>query len=264
MIIDFHTHMYPDNVAPKALANLLANNGVAPHTAGTKGALLTSMDCAGVDMSVVLPVANRMGQFPKLNDFARDLTVSEPRILSFGSVYHQEPQWREQIRYIKDIGLKGMKLHPDFQEFYFHEKRIIDMVSYALDIGLLVTVHAGVDPACLELVHSTPQMVRYLIDRVDSEHLIVAHLGGHLYWDEVLEYVADTNCYIDTALCVGAINQKKLISILDKHGYDRVLFGSDTPWGDQPVSVRFMDNLLISDEHREMIFHKNAEKLLGI
>ncbi|MEN6327966.1 MAG: amidohydrolase family protein, partial [Syntrophomonas sp.] len=240
MIIDFHTHCYPDQVAPKALGNLYNNNGVSAHSDGTLNGLRKSMVKAGINLSVVLPIATSAGQFPKLTDWGRMITRDNEDIISFGSVFPREDNWREQIDYIKESGLPGLKLHPDFQEFYYKEQPILDIISYAIDIGLLVTLHVGVDPSCLELVHSTPQMVRRVVDVIQSERLILAHLGGHLYWDEVLEYICGTNCTIDMALTTGTINSRKLLTILSKHGYDRILFGTDSPWSDQNISVRMM------------------------
>jgi predicted TIM-barrel fold metal-dependent hydrolase len=266
MIIDFHTHCYPDKVAPKALHNLYYNNGVAAHSDGTLNGLRESMATAGINLSVVLPIATNAGQFPKLIDWAGKITQENEDIIAFGSVFPREDNWQEQIDYIKKSGLPGLKLHPDFQEFYFKEQRILDMISYAIDIGLLVTVHVGVDPSCLELVHSTPQMVRRLVADVQSERLILAHLGGHLYWDEVLEYICGTNCTIDMALTTGTINSKKLLKILAKHGYDRILFGTDSPWSDQSVSVRMMEvlDIQLPEGAKDKIMYGNAARLLNL
>jgi len=262
MIIDFHTHCYPDKIAKKVINNFKLNFGLLSNTNGTLEDLRLSMLAAGIDFSVLLPIATKPGQNPKLNLIAK--ANSQNGIISFGSVYPFDPNWKKQIDEVVELGLPGIKLHPDFQEFYFAEKHIIEMISYALDKKLLVTVHVGVDPACLDLVHSTPEMARHLLDSVDSEHLILAHLGGHLSWDEVLESVAGCNCYLDTALCVGAINSRKLIEIFEKHGYDRILFGSDSPWGNQRISVQMMSGLHISQENMDKIMYKNALKLLGI
>lgn len=266
MIIDFHTHCYPDKAAPKALQNLCSEHGVASHSDGTLGGLQESMARAGIGLSVVLPIATNAGQHPKLTDWAAKISRENKEIIAFGSVYPREDDWREQIDYVKKNGLPGLKLHPDFQEFYYKEQRILDMISYAIDIGLLVTVHVGVDPSCLELVHSTPQMVRCVVDSVQSERLILAHLGGHLYWDEVLDYICGTNCTIDMALTTGTINSRKLLKILSKHGYDRILFGTDSPWSDQRVSVRMMEvlNIQLPAGAKDKIMYGNAARLLNL
>ena len=266
MIIDFHTHCYPDKAAPRALQNLYVEHGVAAHSDGTLSGLQESMARAGIGLSVVLPIATNAGLFPKLTDWAAKITQENNDIIAFGSVFPGENNWREQIDYIKKRGLPGLKLHPDFQEFYYKERRILDMISYAVDTGLLVTLHVGVDPSCLELVHSTPQMVRCVVDSVPSERLILAHLGGHLYWDEVLAYICGTNCTIDMALTAGTINSRKLLQILSKHGYDRILFGTDSPWSDQRISVRMMEVLSIQlpEGAKENILYGNAARLLSL
>lgn len=115
-----------------------------------------------------------------------------------------------------------------------------------------------------ELVHSTPQMVRRVIDQVNSERLVLAHLGGHLYWDGVLDCIAGQNCCIDTALAVGAINPYKMLEIFEKHGYDRILYGSDTPWGSQKISVGTFLQLLLPQENIDKIMYRNAVRLIGL
>ena len=262
MIIDFHTHAYPDKVAQKALNNLQQNYGVIFYTDGTYSALRQSMKEAGVDISVVLPIASRLGNNPSLNNNAKAICSED--LISFGSVFPEEPEVFKQIDYAWELGLKGLKFHPDFQEFYFSDKHIIDVISYALDKGFIVTVHVGIDPALRDLVYSTPQMVKHLVDKVNSEKLVLAHLGGHLYWDEVLEYVAGSNCYLDTALVTGAINPQKLKKIMDKHGYDRILYGSDSPYGSQKISVDTITGLKLLEDNIDKIMYKNALKLLGL
>jgi len=266
MIVDFHTHCYPDKVAPKALDHLYRHHGVAAHADGTLNGLRDSMAKAGINLAIVLPVATSSGQFPKLADWAARIARENTDIMAFGSVFPREENWRAQIDYLKSSGLKGLKLHPDFQEFYFNEQRVLDMIAYALEIGLLVTVHVGVDPSCLELVHSTPQMVRRIVDEMQSERLILAHLGGHLYWDEVLAYICGQPCTIDMALTTGTINTKKLLEILSRHGYDKVLFGTDSPWSDQSVSVRMMEvlDMQLPAGAKEQMMYGNAARLLGL
>ncbi len=263
MIIDFHTHVYPDPIASKTIAYLNNVKGVLTYTDGTLTALHEMMARNKVDLSVVLPIATRKGQDPKLNDYAKSLCSND--IISFGSIYPEEEDWQSQIDYAAELGLKGLKFHPDFQEFYYTSEKIIKIIRYALDCDFIVTLHVGIDPAIRELVYSTPKMVRKMIDQLPNTHkLVLAHLGGFLYWDDVLEYICGLDCYIDTALAVGAILPQKMLDIFEKHGYDRVLYGSDLPLMSQTVSLESISQLLIPQEKLDMILYKNAVKLLGL
>ena len=74
MVIDFHTHVYPDKIAERTINTLMSSApDVKIYTKGTLNALLESMENAGIDKSVILPVATRKGQFDTINKFALDI-----------------------------------------------------------------------------------------------------------------------------------------------------------------------------------------------
>lgn len=106
MIIDFHTHVYPDKIASRALQYLEEEKGVLAHCEGTLGSLRQQMARNKVDISVVLPIATRPGLNPKLNEYAKSICSDDN--VSFGSVYPYEPNWKEQVDYLVELGLKGI------------------------------------------------------------------------------------------------------------------------------------------------------------
>mgnify|MGYP004452568245 CR=1 FL=1 len=51
MIIDFHTHIFPDAIAQRTIEKLEAAANIKAHSDGTLTGLKTSMQKAGVDMT---------------------------------------------------------------------------------------------------------------------------------------------------------------------------------------------------------------------
>ena len=88
-IIDFHTHAFPDSLAPRAIAQLTINaaaSGYTPLTDGTVGGLIASMDNAGITKSVICNIATNARQMTKVNDFAISCTRN-PRLIPLGSLH---------------------------------------------------------------------------------------------------------------------------------------------------------------------------------
>lgn len=262
MIIDFHTHMFPDIIAERTLQKLSKSFGMAPDTDGTYDGLLSSAKDAAIDLAVVLPVVTKPLQFKTINEFAA--RHQEGRILSFGGIHPASENYREELRTIKSMGMKGIKLHPDYQDIYFNDIRCKRVVDYATELGLIVSVHAGVDPLCPDDVHCTPQMAAELIDEVQPEKLVLAHLGGNQQWDEVEEYLVGKDVYLDTAVIFDYIEPEQFIRIMRNHGSDKILFATDSPWAKQKKFVEIVKNLPITDEEKENVLGGNAERLLGI
>ena len=120
MIIDFHTHIYPDKIAEKTI-NTLMNSApdVKVYTKGTLGALLESMENAGIDKSVILPVATRKGQFDTINKFALSINNNYTNLISFGGIHPDDDEPEEKLKFLKENGFKGIKI-----QIYKNNKRM--------------------------------------------------------------------------------------------------------------------------------------------
>lgn len=262
MVIDFHTHMFPEAIAGRTIEKLSKLVKNPPETDGTCQGLLESTEEAGIDCSVVLPIATKPSQFRTINEYAA--RFQEGKLISFGSVHPASENYKEELREIKAMGLKGIKLHPDYQDMYFNDIRYKRLVSYATELGLIVSVHAGQDPLCPEDIHCTPQMSAELIGDVAPEKLVLAHLGGNQQWDEVEQYLVGKNVYLDTAVIFDYIEQEQFLRILRNHGSDKVLFATDSPWAGQKRFADVMKSMPVAEEERADVLGRNAAKLLGL
>lgn len=262
MIIDFHTHMFPESIAERTISKLSACVHKAPETDGTYEGLLKSACEAGIDCCVVLPIATKPSQFRTINEYASRYLEGE--IISFGSVHPASPDYKAELREIKAMGLKGIKLHPDYQDMYFDDIRYKRVVSYATELGMIISVHAGSDPKCPSDIHCTPRMAAELIDDVSPTKLVLAHLGGNQQWDAVEQYLVGKNVYFDTGVIFDYIDKEQFIRIMRSHGSDKVLFGTDCPWAGQKRFVEVMKKMDITEEERERVLWRNGAGLLGI
>ena len=268
MIIDIHTHIFPERIAAEAIKKLESKADLKASTNGMLDGLKASMVSAGIEYSVVMPVVTRLEQFDNVNNYAAWLNENccdgPQKIMSFGGIHPDDTDYLSHLKQIKEMGIKGIKLHPDYQNVYIDDKRFLNIIDKATELDLAVLIHAGIDIGLPEPVHCPPDRARKMLDTVKPEKLILAHYGGYGQWDMVEEYLVGEKVYFDTAFLVDRIEEEQFVRIVKNHGADKILFGSDCPWTSQKDSVEFIKNLPISDKEKEQILGLNAKNLLGI
>ena len=262
MVIDFHTHTFPDKIAKASMESLSKCSGITPHTDGTVDGLRRSMEEDGVSLSVILPVVTRPAQFETVNRVAAKICEKEEGLVSFGGIHPDCSDVKRKMREIKSLGLKGVKIHPAYQEVCMDDIRYLRILEAATEQGLIVSVHAGVDIGLPAPVYAAVERIARAIRETAPEKLVLAHLGGWKEWDAVEEMLAGENVYFDTAFLEDFIDDGQLLRIIRKHGADKILFGTDCPWSGQRESIERLEKLPLSEEEKRMIFAGNAEKLL--
>lgn len=262
MIIDFHTHFFPAAIAPKAIAGLEKSSNTKAFLNGTAEDLKKSMNNSGIDISVVLPIAVKPSQTPTINKTAIE-NNKIPGICSFGSVHPYYENWREEIDKLKAEGIKGIKLHPDFQEVFLDDPKMADVMEYAVEKGMLITIHGGMDVSYPHLHRSTPKRLLNILPRIKGGKIICAHSGGFRYLDDVEKYLLDKDeVYIDTSYSIGLMDNRQLKRIYMNINPTHVLFGTDSPWSDQKKSVEDLKSLNLPKKLEEKILYENALNLL--
>ena len=261
MIIDFHTHIFPDALAPRAVGTVADAGGVKPALDGTYESLVRSMQAAGIDYAVTLPIATKPQQSKSINTFAIDLQ-KKAGVVSFGGVHPFYEDWQGELVRLKKAGIRGIKLHPDYQGVYVDDPAYVELLRAARDLGLIVVIHGGKDIAFPKVHHCTPQRLRRILPDVKGLTLVAAHFGGWQCWDEVENDLTKTDIYIDTSFTIGQAPPARVRGILQKMDPTHVLFGSDSPWDDQKKAVEDILSLPISEEYQQNILGENARRLL--
>jgi uncharacterized protein len=264
MLIDFHTHIFPDELAPKALATLLANidNLYHPVTNATKDDLLAKMDAWGIDVSVVQPVITKQSQMEKTNLWAK--SICSDRLVSFGGIFPHTDDYKRDIDFVADLGLKGLKFHAEYQNFSIDDKHMLKIYDYAMGKGLIILHHAGIDPGMPEPYKSSPKQFANIVDAMQGGVLVAAHLGGHAQWDDVEKYLMGKNIYLDTAMGFDYYSTEQFLRIVQAHGAEKILFASDSPWSNAKKEAETIRKLPLTAREIELILGLNAKRILGI
>ncbi|MBO5774048.1 MAG: amidohydrolase family protein [Clostridia bacterium] len=265
MVIDFHTHIFPEKLATKAYETLSVparTAGYAPIHNLTKEGLLGKMDEYGVDLSVVCPVATKPTQSQKNLEWG--ITLRSERLTCLAGLFPDVENWKKNVDDAVSMGYKGIKLHPEYQNFIVDDENMFPLYEYAFSKDLFILFHAGYDPIGEEPFKSNPQKFARLAEEFKGARMVIAHLGGQSQWDDVEKYLVGKDVYLDTAMGFGFFSKEQFLRILSAHGSDKILFGSDSPWSNTGRELLALRSLPIDDEEKENILCKNAKKLLDI
>lgn len=282
MIIDMHTHTFPEKIVDRALGGLSETSGIQYQNAGTNELLKESMEEAGIDVSVVLPVATKPTQSRMLNEAGYALNKLGSKLISFASVHPDNEDYKDILRDAKQMGLKGVKLHPVFQDTDIDDIRYQRIISYASELSLITVIHAGYDVSYPEKCQVVPGKVLSMIESVKPGKLVLAHMGAWSVWEEMTEnllFLKENQVYLDTAFSIDEVNYKKdaikkfqkdrlskelFLKMVDLIGSDLVLFGTDSPWCSQKKSVETLQNSGLTESELGKILGGNAKDLLKI
>ena len=265
MIIDFHTHIFPDKIAEGAVASLKesASGGkynVVNYTDGTLSGLSKAMEETGVDLSIVLPVATNPRQTQSINNFAE--TVRDEKVISFGGIHPLCENTDEILEDLKKRGFKGIKLHPEYQQCNIDSPESIKILKKAEELELYTVVHAGIDVGIKPPLHCSPKQLKNALNYVSGKFIIAAHMGGFDMFDEVEELLVGTELYFDTAAICKLIKKEQFERIIKNHSSEKILFATDSPWGNAKDYIEIIKNLDITEAEFENITCKNALNIL--
>jgi len=261
-VIDIHTHAFSDSLAPRAVAHLKEQGDACAHLNGTVSDLVSSMDRAGIAASVVCSVATEAHQVAPILSWSREIAGS--RLIPFPSVFPRAASALADMEMVAADGFRGIKLHPEYQDFTIDDPALFDLYGAADAAGLIILFHAGYDIGFPDSDRSAPARIAAVKKAFPSLRIIASHLGGFRQWEEVLQTLSGTDVYLDTSYVFGRIPPELLGLILEEHPPDRLLFGSDSPWADQSGSIREVRKLGLDPEREEALLFSNAAALLGL
>ncbi len=268
-IIDFHAHIFPDKIAPATISALSANASIPPHSDGTLSGLLDRMEEGQVEIAVNLPVLTREKQFDSILSFGKELNSKDfngKRVLSFAGMHPEIKDYEEALERAKAEGFLGIKLHPDYQNTFFDDEKYVKILSYAKKLDLITVTHAGLDGAFIgREIKCTPKRVLSLLSRLGGyDKLVLAHMGGNELFDEVLSSLAGESVYFDTSYVLPFIGQGMFEKILAKHGEDKILFATDSPWQNTKNMVDILKSYQLGQSVESKILYENGKNLLNI
>lgn len=288
MIIDMHVHAFPDKIAERAMSSLEQTYGVKGFSDGTIGSLLSDMTRSGIEISVILNVSTDPKQVISINNWADEInklgkarpigSKGFPSLMGFGTIHPQFSDYRAEIQRMKELGIKGVKFQPSFQKFYPDDDKMFPIYEELIKSGIIIFFHAGNEIKPVDMVFSTPRRLARVLDVLEDvieEHnyriisdtswtskIVAAHLGGYMMWDEVEEFLVKKPIFLDISYSLGHISDEQAMKIINSHGVDRILFGSDSPFGSQRQTLDMISKLPLTKEQLQKIMCENAIKLL--
>jgi len=261
MIIDMHTHAWPEKVSASARQNLEGLFKVKLVGEPTLETLRAFMDKNGISVSAVAAVATKPEQVPSINNWLME--VRSERIKVFCALHPDYPLWREELQRLAGK-VDGIKVQPEFQDFYVDEERLDPVYAMIQEMGLPLLFHCGEELSGTMKVRSSPGRLRRVKARFGRLKIIAAHFGGFRLWKEVEEHLLGRDFYLDTSFFFRFLPKDEVRRLILAHAQERLLFGTDFPLIDQKDDIRFLETLGLSQGLTERIFSLNARELLGI
>ena len=279
-IIDIHAHVYPDPIAAKAAKSIRNYYHLGDDMDGTISKLLERGSAAGVYHYLILPVAVKPDHVRNINAFIRQQVQQHDCFTGFGTVHAGMENILEEVQRIEEMGLKGIKIHPHYQEVDIDDIRYLRLLGRAAELGLLTVMHSGQDIGFPGVVRCSPEMTASALQQLGDIPLVLAHMGGWKDWNRVADHLGPTGCLLDTALSLGQITplepdhyRPEELPLLDNTGFcslvqafgsKRILFGTDSPWEDQKTYVRRIQAMPLTEAEKEDILWRNAGRLLSV
>lgn len=282
MIIDFHTHTFPDTMAAKVLHKLSLCSGTIPYTNGTLDDLSASMEKACIQYSVNLSVATSASQTASINNgiIASKETYDRLGIIPFGAIHPENEDYKEQLKMLSNMGIKGIKIHPAYQNTDLSDIRYMKIIDEASSLGMIVLTHAGIDIGLYDHNYSSVSQILQVIDKVHPDKFILAHMGNWACWDDVEHDLCGAPVWFDSAFSIGPLEANpqatptpyssctmpddQFVRISKKHGIDKILFATDSPWQEQKRYIERFSNIGLTKEELQLFFYENAAALLDL
>lgn len=259
-IIDAHCHIYPDKIAAKATESTDRFYDVHSAFDGSLKQLLDSGSKAGVDKFLVQSVATTPRQVESINAFiAREVEANPDKLVGLGTMHPDSEDICADVDRVKELGLHGIKMHPDIQAFPLDDERCMPFYERCAALDLPVLMHTG----DYRYDYSNPDRLLNVLKTFPKLTVIGAHFAGWSVWDEAREKLAAfPNLYVDSSSTLGFLkDEDKIRRLIEAWGEDKVLFATDYPMWPAADEIQMLEKLELSDTAYEKIFHLNAEKV---
>ncbi|HNX33991.1 MAG TPA: amidohydrolase family protein [Kiritimatiellia bacterium] len=261
-VFDFHVHLYPDQLAGKAVGSLAQRFGNPPAFDGTVGGMIADLQASGIRGALNLPVATKPAQVDSINAWAAANNCGP--VFSLATVHPDTSDIPGVLAAARAAGFRGVKLHPEYQTFTLDDPRVTPVWETCSDLGLFVFLHAGGERVFTPPFHTTPSAIAALLARYPRLAVVAAHLGGFQMWDESEAVLIGKNLYLDLSHTFFWMPEEQLLRMVRRHGADKIVFGSDAPW-QVPAQVlgAFLAQPFTPTELRQILWD-NAARLLNL
>lgn len=259
MLIDMHTHVWPDPIAERAIGG--RDHGLEGFGDGKISGLTDSMNAAGIDRSVIFGIGERGEHLERANAFVGE--QDRTRFIPFGSVHVDLPPERNR-ELLDRYEIRGIKVHPLFQGFALDDPRLLAILAEVGDRPVIAHVGQGGTPEAN--ARCTPATAVRLAEQLPGLNFIACHFGGYRELEEAEAALVGLPIMLETSWPprIADLDPDRLHRLIDRHGAGRVLFGSDWPMADQGAEVAAIRAVGLDPEDEAAVLGGNAAELLGL
>lgn len=258
-IIDIHNHIFPDNMASKAVESTGGYYGIQMLGKGTVSDMLESGSKIKVNKYIVHSTATKVEQVKTINDYIASVILTNNSLVGFGTLHPDLDNIDVEVQRMISLGIKGVKLHPDFQRFNIDQDNMLPLYS-RIENKLPLLIHMG----DRNKDFSSPKRLANILGLFPKLTVIAAHLGGYSVWNESMHYLVGKNVYLDTSSSLMFLERKKALQMIKRHGVEKVLFGTDYPMWTHKEELERVCKLELAQKELDNILWGNAKRLLNL
>jgi predicted TIM-barrel fold metal-dependent hydrolase len=263
-----HAHVFPESMNPN----------------GTIERLLKLLDACEIDQAVCF------APFPHQCDgknvdpnpwLSSELKKPSDRLLGFGTIDVRRSDAREQVRRAKELGMKGLKLHPNAQQFDILAPKIFEIYDACQDLNLFITFHSGVHQSRL----SETAVIRFdeIAWAFPRLKFSMEHVGGYHFFNEALAVIFNhvpppwekgiCNVFAGLSSVFTAdhnrfwyLSDERLTELAAQVGVRQLIFGLDFPYNLEEQTKTGLTTIrrLFKPEEQQAILGGNLRRELAI
>ena len=268
-ILAHHAHVFPQAVSPD----------------GTIDRLLRLLDACGIAQAVCFAPFGPQVDGHGINHnawLAGELKKYNGRLYGFGTIDFRRDDVKDQVREVADLGLLGLKLHPNTQRFDILEDKAMQVYAAAEEAKLFLTFHSGVHHYRIanyrvtkfdEVAHQFPRL-RFTLE----------HVGGYSFFNEAIAVIFNnipfpptgklgnvlgglTSCFTPDYLRFWYLPPERLQELLKQVGPEYLIFGMDFPYNLEAniqYALKRLEQEVSDEKQRAMILGGNLRRELGL
>ena len=260
-VIDIHAHIFPEKIAARAVDSIGSFYQLDISGDGTASSLIEADRKAGVTRSLVFSTATVRSQVEPINNFLSTRKNEYSSLIAFGTLHPAQSaiEINETLASFEKLDLKGIKLHPDFQQIEANSDFVLELAAQAGG-RYPILIHAG----DWRYDFSGPDRIADLAIKRPDCTIIAAHFGGWSQWQDALAVLSGLdNLYVDTSSTMAFVSPDQIVSLIRGFGSKHVLFGSDFPmWQPYEELIRLTSLPLTMAELADIVCY-NACSLLS-
>lgn len=258
-VIDAHSHIYPDKIACKASSAVGDFYGVDMNAKNASASsMLAACEGSPITHHLVHSVATTPEQVPIINNFIAEQCRAHDNFVGFATMHQDFEDVEGEINRAIDLGLKGVKIHPDTQKVNMDDPRLMHLYE-VIEGRLPIVIHTG----DYRYDFSHPRRLKRILHAFPNLVVDAAHFGGWSVFDYALEYLEDENCYVDTSSALEFLGPRRTVELARAYGIERVMFGSDFPMWSPVNEYNMISAMPFTEAEFEAITWNNAQRFIA-